>query len=62
MVKLSVTAFSMDGSPSRFGHFLSGNAINQKKENVMLLHFSRFGVISGQSVGGNFAAAGHRSS
>ena len=24
MVKLSVTPFSMDGSPSRFGHFLSG--------------------------------------
>ena len=41
MVKLSVTPFSMDGSPSHLERFLSGKGINQKKkENVMLLHFS----------------------
>ena len=40
MVKLSVTPFSMHGSPSRLGHFLSGKGVNQKKEKVMLLHFS----------------------
>ena len=67
---------SMLGCPSRFKWFFSRKGINQKNINVMLLQFSlvtkvikevlvtsiRFAVKSGQSVGGNFAVAGYRSS